>query len=662
MKRIGLGWLVFTVALSVACGGRSALDGPDVTVAAWGGATAAGGTLHGAASGKGGSVPGTGGSKTGGGGTQATTGGTTSAQGGTAGHGTGGGTPASGTGGSSSGSGGMGGTVPSSGSGGTPSVAGGAGEGDMAGAAGSTPSDCIVRVATSGSDTNDGSTFTRALRSVQRGLAAAGALLDQDDCSDVEVWVAAGTYEPTTSADRTISFELIADVALYGGFDGTETARDQRNIAANVTVLSGEIGSPSDGTDNSYHVVKGATRATLDGFTISGGFASGTSADLFGGGMYNQAASPTVSNCTFSNNVAGRGGGMYNESASPTVAHTLFTDNVVEFGDGGGMYNDHSSPVIESSSFTNNAAQYSGGGMYSYYSSPLLTRCTFTNNSARDSGGGMANSYSSSRVRDSTFTANSAYTGGGMDNHFAEVSSAVTGCTFTGNSAYSGGGIDNVESWLTVANSTFVGNTATGNRRFTNETFASGGGVYNYAALPTLTNCVFIGNSAVYAGGGVFNSNSASSVNNSTFTGNTAGSWGGALYDEEVSSALVANSIFWGDTVGSSVGELGDSGTGTAPTVTRCIVQGGDTSDVDIITADPLFVDAADGDLRLQAGSPAIDAGDGCGTGATLTDVAGDQRWDIASVANAVDGLDLGAFEYQGTAGVDAIVFAVGCF
>src|SRR5579871_5987018 len=69
-----------------------------------------------------------------------------------------------------------------------------------------------------------------------------------------EVWVAAGIYTPTAGSDRTISFEVLPGVGVYGGFAGTESVRDQRDPAAHVTILSGDIDGndvTSDGIDAS---------------------------------------------------------------------------------------------------------------------------------------------------------------------------------------------------------------------------------------------------------------------------------------------------------------------------------------------------------------------------------------------------------------------------
>ncbi len=115
---------------------------------------------------------------------------------------------------------------------------------------------------------NNGSSWTNAYTDVQSALSATS--------SGDEIWLAAGTYKPTNTTDRTISFALEDGVSIYGGFAGTETVRTQRDILTNVTILSGEIGVVGT-TDNSYHVVIGSgtnNSTMLDGVTITAGNAN----------------------------------------------------------------------------------------------------------------------------------------------------------------------------------------------------------------------------------------------------------------------------------------------------------------------------------------------------------------------------------------------------
>ncbi len=136
--------------------------------------------------------------------------------------------------------------------------------------------------------------------------------------------MAAGAYKPTADTDRTKTFTLLAGVALYGGFAGTESSRDQRDWAGNVTILSGDIGTPDDASDNSYHVVTGTTGATLDGFTVTGG-----NADTSGGGLQNLSASPTIAHCTFMGNSATENGGAVHDlgPSAPTFIDCTFVGN-----------------------------------------------------------------------------------------------------------------------------------------------------------------------------------------------------------------------------------------------------------------------------------------------------------------------------------------------
>jgi hypothetical protein len=257
----------------------------------------------------------------------------------------------------------------------------------------------ILYVNAAATGNNDGSSWTDAFTNLQDAIDLA------DACTNVnQIWVAAGTYYPTkdpfdnaTPADpRDKTFYLKDGVKLYGGFDGAETAISQRDFVANETILSGDFDdddvvsgsgstlSISNNGENAYHVilsVSDAPTTVIDGFTITGGNANGSSVitvetqAIFrsrGGGMFNRDSSPSISNTSFSGNSAENGGGMFNLSNSlPSILNTSFNGNLAF--EGGGMYNFASSPSISNTSFSGNSASFRGGGMFNDYSSPSIS-------------------------------------------------------------------------------------------------------------------------------------------------------------------------------------------------------------------------------------------------------------------------------------------------
>lgn len=185
-----------------------------------------------------------------------------------------------------------------------------------------------------------------------------------------EVWVASGTYKPTNGTDRTISFVMKSNVAVFGGFAGTENNLSERNPGVNVTILSGDIGVSNDMSDNSFHVINNDLypldhNAVLDGFYIMHGNANGASPYNLGGGMVNtNGGAPEVRNCVFSQNSSDTyGGAVHNSSASANVSFTncLFESNTSY--QGAGIFAQNSTLSVINCTFSlNDASNFSNEG------------------------------------------------------------------------------------------------------------------------------------------------------------------------------------------------------------------------------------------------------------------------------------------------------------
>ncbi len=232
----------------------------------------------------------------------------------------------------------------------------------------------------------NGSTWKRAYPDLQDAIADAVA-------SD-QIFVAQGTYTP--GADRLLTFQLKNGVEILGGYAGyTEPDPDIRDINAYPTILSGDING-NDGPDfsnydeNNYHVVTGsATNSTaiLDGFTITGGNANGGYPHSYGGGLYNNAGSPTIRSCTFINNTTSTlGGGMYNfmNSSAPLLTNCIFKSNM-SAGSGGAISNS-GRPTLINCLLTGNTA--GNGGAINSSNLITLINCTIAANSAPTGDGG----------------------------------------------------------------------------------------------------------------------------------------------------------------------------------------------------------------------------------------------------------------------------------
>jgi len=226
------------------------------------------------------------------------------------------------------------------------------------------------------SGNNDGTSWANAYLDLQSALTSA--------TSGDDIWVAAGTYVPTTDTDRTATFQLKSGVAIYGGFAGTESTVSERDWATNTAILSGDIGAQGDDTDNSYHILTGSDSAAMQ---------------HQGGAMYNDAGTPTLKNLIFTDNFSqGNGAAMANWNGSDlTLSNATFSNNQAK-GYAGAVFNKKSSPTLTDVTFESNRASVSGGGMYNQsQSSPTLTNVVFRGNRAYWAGA-MINEYSSHAI------------------------------------------------------------------------------------------------------------------------------------------------------------------------------------------------------------------------------------------------------------------------
>jgi hypothetical protein len=302
----------------------------------------------------------------------------------------------------------------------------------------------VIHVDGSASPGGNGQTWATAFNGLQDALDIA--------VSGDKVWVAVGTYVPSKPVDpgvaRTATFQLIGGVELYGAFpcgggDGTFDARDPYNLSY-ATVLSADIGTSGNNSDNAYHVVVGpgsAATAVLDGFTVTAGNANGPNAAWYnGGGLYVSGGNLTIAHCTFTQNVGGDdGNAVYIENGSSQFTSCFFSDNIGP-ADGAGIYMLSSSATLINCAFLNNQVTAgitrAGGAMVLNDSSAAtIANCTFTRNwaSAGLGGGVYIAGGSQCVVKNCIFWENTGGSIGGSGSKLVTFSDVQGGCAGEGN-------------------------------------------------------------------------------------------------------------------------------------------------------------------------------------------------------------------------------------
>lgn len=436
---------------------------------------------------------------------------------------------------------------------------------------------------------------------VNHDLSHTGDYVPVQPQSSATIYV--GPYEKIKTIQAGIDTAKSGDTIIVK--DGTYTGAGNLNLDLKGKILTLSCGNNGTGActidaqqqGRGFYFHSGESNDTVvSGFTIKNGKDVIQLEKPGGGGILIYGACPTIRGCTITGCEALGGGGIaiYANSA-PSIENSVIAANT-SYSSGGGILSQGSSPTIKNSTISSNivggnADGARGGGIFILGPPPLrppvvIDYCTISGNHPGPlnkqkqnlEGGGAAISGNVILSR-SSIVNNRGWTGGGIA---PRGGSSIVSSTISGNSAGFGGAIYSRQSY-TVSNSIFTDNRA------------------NF--------------------GGTVNTRGGQ-ISNCTFT-NTTGTW--------ITGTVEAiNCIFWGNSKGFS----------GSPNISFSDVMGGWPGDGNI-DADPLFIDALNGDYRLSVGSPCIDAG--------FTDETILQKYDKHGVLRISGGVvDMGAYEYQG--------------
>ncbi|WP_425397045.1 choice-of-anchor Q domain-containing protein [Aeoliella sp.] len=302
-----------------------------------------------------------------------------------------------------------------------------------------------------------------------------------------------------------------------------------------VTITRGYSGGGSNG---------GGIQFLSDGVvTLSYSSITDSHAAVYGGGIYTDAGSVSLSESTVSGNstVTGDGGGIHSRSGNITIAGSLLSKN--EAGaDGGGVYAISGEVVVTNSTITENTTRGNssrGAGIFSNLGDVSLT------------GSALSGNYTRGRDAD----------GGGIKTLSGDVSitdGSIIGNRTLGSSAY-GGGISSTRGNVTLIDSEVSGNWGSGHGGGIHATFGSvsitrssvsdnsttsdGGGISVGGGSVTVIDSTISGNSSNDNGGGISSGGGEITVTNSTISGNAAADNGGAIFSYSGTLTIYSSTI-----------------------------------------------------------------------------------------------------------------------
>jgi parallel beta-helix repeat protein len=277
--------------------------------------------------------------------------------------------------------------------------------------------------------------------------------MSQVEAGDV-LYFTAGRY--TGSSDAVITIE--DSITMYGGWDGTTSDPVVRDPEAYPSILDGE-------DSRRVIFIEEGTEPVIDGFTITGGNATGLRSDMAddqdgGGGIYSYNASPIIKNNLVIENIASTeagirafGGGIYLQSQTTTAelrSNEIISNTAgdgINQGDGGGLFV-YSPALITQNIFRGNTAcencsNPNGGAIHAGWKDNVIT---ITNNiieqNQAEYGGGIYLLWSAVWVHQNIIRNNYASMhGGGISAKYDEGSLISANRIYSNTAKFRGGGV-----------------------------------------------------------------------------------------------------------------------------------------------------------------------------------------------------------------------------
>lgn len=468
---------------------------------------------------------------------------------------------------------------------------------------------CVIRVRLNGDDRRAGDSWANAKRTVQAALEAA-------ETARCEIWVRFGEYYASDTSNRSETFQLRPEVAVYGGFSGTESRRSERDSQVHLTTLHG--GGDGSGEESGvYHVVTGADRAVLDGFTVTGGntnFAGAEGHEACGAGVWNSSGHLTLRNVRVESNRSGRGAGVCNIAGTVVIEASQILKNSAVYPQqasaiGLGIFNRAGTVNLTGTVLAENSHGFSvsmeGGALH--VEGGVVSMVNTTVHTHRGGGSTVSSAGKSwLYIRDTEFSGNTPFESreaGILD--VKEGHAVIVGTKFAGNGSNKGasgtGGLQVRESaTVQVIGSQFIRNMA----------YDRGGAISNQGRL-AIVGSLFVGNRQQTNGGTVINSGSLE-IRNSTFVGHHSGEGGTAILFEGSGTADISNSIFQASSAWVYLGVFADLHASTENNIT--LQENAFSNErscpphLNCPLVDPMFEWI--GDLPFPTSERCIDAGD----------------------------------------------------